>query len=83
MDTNTIIMIIALIVEWALGFVANKSKYISDNLIPIQNALIGLIFTIVEYFITKDFNASLLLSSSIAGGVYDIFHNLGKLAKGE
>ena len=83
MDTNTIIIIIALIVEWALGYAAKKSKYISDNLIPIQNALIGLIFMIVEYFITKDFNVALLLSGQIAGGTYDIFHNLSKLTKGE
>ena len=68
-----------LLVTWVLGYFAKKSNYISNHLIPIQNLLIGIIVTVVYWLITKDFEAALMVTGSLAGGLYDIVHNLEKL----
>lgn len=68
-----------LLVTWILGYFAKKSNYISNHLIPIQNLLIGIIVTVVYWLITKDFEAALMVTGSLAGGLYDIVHNLEKL----
>ena len=36
---------------------------------------------VVEWIITKDFKVALGLSGLIAGGAYDIFHNIEKIIK--
>ena len=36
---------------------------------------------LIEWFITKDFSTAIALSGLIAGGSYDIFHNLEKIVK--
>ena len=51
--------------------------------IPLQNILVGLIVAIIEWIITKDFEVALALSGVIAGGTYDVVHNLQKLRKGD
>ena len=67
------------IVTLILGFVSKKSKFISNNLIPVQNLLIGLVVAVVEWIITKDFNTAIALSGIMAGGAYDIVHNIQKM----
>ena len=64
-----------------LVYVAKKHTKLNNNLIPIQNILIGVIVAIVEWIITKDFNAAIALSGIMAGGTYDILHNLKKIIK--
>ena len=83
MELTQIITVVTVILTWILGIFAKKSKFISNNLIPIQNILIGVIVAIIEWIITKDFKVAIALSGLLAGGVYDIFHNLEKMIKKE
>lgn len=83
MELNTLISLVTIIVTWVLGILAKKSTFISNKLIPIQNVLIGVIVAIIEWIVTKDFSTAIALSGLIAGGSYDIFHNLEKIIKGE
>lgn len=76
---NFILYGATLLVTWVLGYFSKKSNYISNHLIPIQNLLIGIIVTVVYWLITKDFEAALMVTGSLAGGLYDIVHNLSQL----
>lgn len=82
METN-IISLVTFAVTLILGVLAKKSTFINNKTIPIQNILIGLIVAIVEWIITKDFNTAIAFSGLVAGGTYDIFHNLQKLIEKE
>ena len=75
---------VTIIVTWVLGFLSKKSKFVNNNLIPVQNILIGVVVAIIEWIITKDFKVAIALSGVLAGGTYDIIHNLDKMIrKGE
>lgn len=82
MSLEYIISLITIIVEIVLGFIAKKNPKISNKLIPMQNLIVGMLVAIIEFAITKDFKVAIALSGLIAGGTYDIVHNLRKL-KGE
>ena len=79
MSIEYIVALITIIVEIILGFISKKNPKISNKLIPIQNLLIGIIVAVVEFVITKDFDTAIAVSGLIAGGTYDIVHNLKKL----
>lgn len=79
MSTTQIIMLITIIITWILGKVSKKCKFINNNLIPIQNVIIGVVVAIVEWIITGDFNSAITISGLLAGGSYDIYNNLYKL----
>ena len=81
MDLANITTLVTIIVTWILGAIAKKCKWISNNLIPVQNIVIGLIVAVIEWAITKDFKVALGLSGLIAGGAYDIVHNLDKMIR--
>ena len=83
MELTEIITVVTIIITWILGALAKKFNWLSTNLIPVQNIAIGIIVAIIEWIITKDFSTAIALSGLIAGGSYDIFHNLKKLIKGE
>ena len=83
MELNTLISLVTIIVTWILGVMAKKSTFINNKLIPIQNILIGVIVAIIEWIVTRDFSTAIALSGVIAGGSYDVFHNLEKIIKGE
>lgn len=83
MELTQIISIVTIFVTWILGIVSKKYTKLNNKLIPIQNIAIGLIVAIVEWIITKDFNTSIALSGILAGGTYDVLHNLEKLIRGE
>lgn len=83
MEITNIITIATIFVSWILGVAAKKCNWINNNLIPIQNILIGLIVACIEWAITKDFKVAIALSGILAGGTYDIFHNIEKMRKGE
>ena len=83
MELTQIITIVTVILTWILGIFAKKSKFISNNLIPIQNILIGLTVAIIEWVITKDFKVALALSGLLAGGAYDIINNINKMINKE
>lgn len=79
MEIKEIIELSTMCITWILGVLAKKYKWISDNLIPIQNILIGLSVALIEFLITKDFKVSIVASGLLAGGVYDVFNNLRKM----
>lgn len=81
MDITSIVTLVTIIVTYLLGILAKKSSFINNKLIPIQNILIGLIVAAIEWIITKDFKVAIALSGLIAGGTYDIIHNVEKLIK--
>ena len=83
MELNTLISLVTIIVTWILGVMSKKSTFINNKLIPIQNILIGVIVALIEWIVTKDFSTAIALSGVIAGGSYDVFHNLEKIVRGE
>ena len=83
MELSTLISLVTIIVTWVLGNLAKKSTFINNKLIPIQNILIGVIVAGIEWIVTKDFSTAIALSGIIAGGTYDVFHNLEKIVRGE
>ena len=83
MELSTLISLVTIIVTWVLGILSKKSTFINNKLIPIQNILIGVIVAVIEWIVTKDFSTAIALSGIIAGGSYDVFHNLEKIVRGE
>lgn len=84
MELTQLITLFTIIVTWVLGKVSKKSKFISNNLIPIQNLLIGVLVALTEWVITGNFSTATALSGIFAGGTYDILHNIHKIInKGE
>ena len=79
MNTTNLVGIISLVITLICGLIAKKVKWFNNNLIPIQNLLIGITLAIVDYFITKDFSVAVSVSGLVAGGTYDIIHNLNKI----
>lgn len=83
MELEYIISLVTILVTLVLGVIAKKNPKLSNKIIPIQNLFVGLIVAIIEFIITKDFKVAIALSGLIAGGTYDIVHNLNKLIKGD
>ena len=83
MDLEYIVSLVTILVTFVLGILSKKNPKLSNRIIPIQNLLVGLIVAIIEFFITKDFKVAIALSGLVAGGTYDIIHNLNKLIKGD
>ena len=81
MGATDLISFVTFLVALILGFISKKSTFIKNELIPIQNILVGLIIALIEWIITKDFNTAIAISGLIAGGTYDIFHNLEKILR--
>lgn len=79
METTQIIALVTVIITWIMGILAKKNKFIDNNLIPVQNIAIGIVIAIIEFVITKDFNVSIAISGLLAGGSYDLVHNLNKI----
>ena len=79
METTQIIALVTVIITWIMGILAKKNKFIDNNLIPVQNIAIGVVIAIIEFVITKDFNVSIAISGLLAGGSYDLVHNLNKI----
>ena len=81
MVTSDIVAFVTFIVTFILGLFSKKSTFIRNEMIPIQNILVGVIVAIIEWIITKDFNTAIAISGLVAGGTYDIFHNLEKILR--
>ena len=79
MELTDILTIVTIVITWLLGIVAKKSNFIKNNLIPIQNLVIGLVIAVLEWIVTKDFKVAIALSGVLAGGLYDIPNNLVKI----
>ena len=83
MELQYIVGLVTVLVAFVLGIIAKKNPKINNKLIPIQNLVVGVIVAIIEWIMTKDFNVAIALSGLLAGGTYDILHNLQKLLKGD
>lgn len=81
MNIEELVSLVTILVTLILGVLSKKSTKIKNNIIPIQNLLIGTIVAIVEWIVTKDFSSAIALSGLIAGGTYDILHNIEKIKK--
>lgn len=79
MGITEIIALVTFVVTFIGGLIVKKIPQISNKLIPLQNLAIGLIVAVIEWIITKDFSTAIMLSGIVAGGVYDIGHNIKKL----
>ena len=79
MGITEIFAIATFIASLLCGFITKKIPQISNKLIPLQNLAIGVIVALIEWIITKDLSTAIMLSGLMAGGVYDIGHNLKKL----
>lgn len=79
MELTEILTLVTIIVTWVLGALAKKSTFVKNELIPLQNILVGLIVALIEWAITKDFSTAIALSGIFAGGLYDIPNNLKKI----
>lgn len=79
MDTTQILRLVTVVVSLVLGFIAKKSKYINNHIIPVQNLTIGVAMTIINYVITGDFDIAIACGGLFAGGIYDLPNNLAKL----
>ncbi len=80
-NSEVIVMMVTMFVTWILGFLAKKSPYINNNLIIIQNIVVGIIVSIIYYIITKNFNLAITLSGIFAETGYNLIHNIEKLLK--
>ena len=83
MGITEIIALVTFVVTLIGGYIVKKIPQISNKIIPLQNLAIGLIVAIIEWIITKDFSTAIMLSGVVAGGVYDIQHNIKKLVSNE
>lgn len=83
MELEYIVSLVTILVTFVLGIISKKNPKLSNKVIPIQNLCVGLIVALIEFVITKDFKVAIALSGLIAGGTYDIVHNLNKLIKGD
>ena len=81
MELSQLVALATMFATVMLGFLSKKSPTINNNLIPLQNVLVGLIVAIVEWLFTRDFSVAIAVSGILAGGTYDIFHNLEKIVK--
>ena len=79
MGITEIVSLVTFVVTLISGYIVKKIPQISNKLIPLQNLAIGLIVAVIEWIITKDFSTAIMLSGVVAGGVYDIGHNIKKL----
>ena len=79
MGITEIVALVTFIVTYVCGLIVKKIPQISNKLIPLQNLAIGIIVAVIEWIITEDFSTAIMLSGLMAGGAYDIAHNLKKL----
>ena len=80
-NTELVITILTMALTWILGFISKRCPYVNNNLIIIQNIVIGLSVSIFYFIITKDFNLAITLSGLFAETGYNLIHNIEKLVK--
>lgn len=78
-----LIYLVTMLITYLMGVLSKKSKFISNNLIPLQNLVIGCLIALIEWYFTKDFNVALAGSGLLTGGAYDLVHNLDKIINGK
>lgn len=79
MELEQLLSLVTVIVSLVLGVLSKKSTFIKDELIPIQNIIVGLTVAFIYYIITKNVSLAIATSGIFAGGIYDIPNNLKKM----
>ena len=79
MNTEIIMSLVTIVVTFILSIISKKISWVSNNLIPLQNLVIGIIVSLIYYFMTKDVSINIALSGLLTGGTYDIIKNLKEL----
>ena len=80
-NTELMVTLLTMTLTWRFGFISKRCPYINNNLIIIQNIVIGLCVSIFYFIITKDFNLAITLSGLFAETGYNLIHNIEKLIK--
>ena len=80
-NMEIIITLLTMIISLILGYISKKSDYVKNEIIPLQNLIIGLVVTIIYFICSGNINSAIAFSGIMAGGIYDIFHNIEKLLK--
>lgn len=75
MNSEMIMTITTMVVSLVLSAIAAKVPWISNNLIPIQNLIIGIILSVIYYIMTKNFSIAIASAGIIVGGTYDLIKN--------
>lgn len=78
-NTELIVTLLTMALTWILGFLSKRCPYINNNLIIIQNIVVGLCVSIFYFIITRDFNLAITLSGLFAETGYNLIHNVEKL----
>ena len=79
MELSTIISMVTIFVTFILGIIAKKSSFVKNELIPLQNLIVGIIASVVYYIITKDVNLVIVSMGWFTGGTYDFLKNIKDL----
>lgn len=80
-NTELIVTLLTMTLTWILGFISKRCPYVNNNLIIIQNIVIGLVVALFYFIVTKDFNLAISLSGIFAETGYNLIHNVEKLIK--
>ena len=80
-NNELIITTLTMTLTWILGFIAKRCPYVNNNLIIIQNIVIGLVVSIFYFIVTKDISLAISLSGVFADSGYNLIHNIEKLIK--
>lgn len=82
MKENTeIFCTVTLLISWITGRISKKIPWFVNYLIPVQNLLIGISIALTEWIFTKNFQMAIAVSGVVAGGIYDVLHNLNIILK--
>lgn len=82
MKENTeIFCTVTLLISWITGRISKKIPWFENYLIPVQNLLIGISIALTEWIFTKNFQMAIAVSGVVAGGIYDVLHNLNIILK--
>ena len=80
-NIETIIMMLTQIIVWILGALSKKNENIKNDMIIVQNGIVGLISCFLYYVVTKDFSVAIATSGLTADIVYNLVHSSYKLIK--
>lgn len=79
MDIEIIMGLITIVVSTILSAIAKKVSWISNNIIPLQNLIIGVIMSIIYYIMTKNISIAVASTGLLVGGAYDLVKNINEL----
>ena len=73
-NMDVIVAFWTMVITWLFGYLAKKSSFFSNNLIPLQNIIIMIIVVSIYWYLTGDFNMVIASSSPVATIIYDTIH---------